>query len=91
MPRTHGAKDGDEVERHYTKHDAAYWTRPGLADVIQSQIDQGTTDYGELRDRALELGYSINSFWQTMSNLRNDGVIAKDEATGDYYNGDDGA
>ena len=77
MPRTPGAKDGDAVQREYHKRNDDYWERPTLADLIQSQLSSGPVSYDELRDIAADLGYALTSFYQTMSNLRIDGLIAQ--------------
>ena len=65
MPRTKGAKDGPSVERTYHKQ-SDYWDRPTLADLLRDS----DASYDELRDAALAAGYSINSFYQTMSEIR---------------------
>lgn len=91
MARLFGSRDGAKVQRNYTKRDDEHWTeRPTLASLIHEYLSDAAADYGALRDYALEQGYSVNTFYDVMATLRDDGTIAQSEVSGDYYNGDDG-
>ena len=80
MPRTKGAKDGPSVERTYHKT-SDYWDRPTLADLLRDS----DADYAELRAAALAAGYSINSFYQTMSEMRSEGGAESADPTAGWF------
>jgi len=66
-----------ERERTYTKHDTDYWGRPALSDKIQERLSAGPSTYQTLRDEALAAGYSIETFYHAIGELKEQGAIEK--------------
>jgi len=69
---------GTGDRREYTKHDADYWNQPSLADLIQTYLNGASASYGELREWAAENGYSRDTFYHAINDLKSDGAIVKD-------------